>query len=460
ADRVMKAGGPALLFERPKGYDIPLLINAFGSYRRMSLALGVDDLEEIAIELASLVKLEPPRSLGETLALGGRLLPALMHTRPKRVRDGPCKEVIEKEHPILDFLPIQTCWPEDGGPFITLPLVFTRHPVTGKRNVGMYRMQKYDSSTTGMHWQLHKVGAEHYRTSEERGQRIPVAVALGGDPVLTYAATAPLPPEIDEIAFAGWLRKQPIELVPCETNDLEVPASAEVILEGYVDPQERRMEGPFGDHTGYYSLAEEFPVFHLTCITRRKNPVYPGTIVGRPPMEDKYLGLATERIFLPLIRLFLPEVVDMHLPAEACFHNLVIVSIRKRWPGHAFKVINGMWGIGQLMFSKCIIVVDQDVNVHDPVEVVWRAANNIDAQRDILFTKGPIDQLDHAGQYPNFGAKMGIDATRKWASEGFTRPWPPDIVMTEDVKKQVDAIWDQLGLGPLPDRTPRRARDW
>jgi len=460
ADRVMKSGGPALLFERPRGYDVPLLINAFGSYRRMSRALGVDDLEEIAAELAALVQFEMPQSVGQMLAMGGRLLPALMHTRPRRVKDGPCKEVIERDDPSLDFLPIQTCWPEDGGPFITLPLVFTRHPVTGKRNVGMYRMQKYDSRTTGMHWQLHKVGAEHHRTAEARGQRIPVAVALGGDPVLIYAATAPLPPEIDEITFAGWLRKQPIELVRCETCDLEVPAGAEVILEGYVDPAERRLEGPFGDHTGYYSLAEEFPVFHLTCVTRRKQPIYPSTIVGRPPMEDKYLGLATERIFLPLIRLMLPEVVDMHLPAEACFHNLVIVSIRKRWPGHAFKVINGMWGLGQLMFSKCIIVVDEDVNVHDPVEVVWRVTNNIDAQRDIVFTRGPIDQLDHAGAYPNFGSKMGIDATRKWPSEGVHRPWPPDIVMSETVKRKVDAIWSELGLGPLPDTTPRRARDW
>ena len=271
-------------------------------------------------------------------------------------------------------------------------------------------------------------------------------MALGGDPALTYAAAAPLPPQIDEILFAGWLRGKGVELVKCETNDLEVPAGAEVVLEGYVDPDERRLEGPFGDHTGYYSLAEEFPVFHLTCVTRRRKPIYPSTIVGRPPMEDAFLGKASERIFLPLIRLMLPEIVDMNLPPEACFHNLVIVAIRKRWPGHAFKVINGIWGLGQLMFSKCIVVVDEHVNVHDPVEVLWRATNNIDAQRDILFTKGPVDQLDHAAVLPNFGSKMGIDATTKWPGEGFTRPWPPDIVMDPEVKRKVDAVWKELGL--------------
>lgn len=446
ADRVMKAGGPALLFEQPRGYDVPLLINAFGSYRRMSRALGVDDLESIARRLDRLVKIELPKGIGEFLGLGRQALDMLISVPPRRVKDGPCKEIVETANPSIDFLPLQTCWPEDGGPYVTLPLVFTRHPVTRRRNVGMYRMQKFDGRTLGMHWQLHKVGAEHYRAAEEGGGRIPVAVALGGDPVLTYCATAPLPPQVDEVLFAGWLRGKAVEMVKCETCDLQVPAGAEVVLEGYVDPRERRMEGPFGDHTGYYSLAEEFPVFHLTCVTRRARPVYPSTIVGRPPMEDAFLGKATERIFLPLVRLMLPEIVDMNLPPEACFHNLVIVSIRKRWPGHAFKVINGIWGLGQLMFSKCVIVVDEHVNVHDPVEVLWRATNNIDAQRDILFTKGPVDQLDHAAVLPNFGSKMGIDATAKWPSEGFTRPWPPEIVMDADVKRKVDAIWAELGL--------------
>jgi 4-hydroxy-3-polyprenylbenzoate decarboxylase len=445
ADRVMKAGGPALLFENPRGSPFPLLINAFGSQRRMNAALGVNSLQEIADQIEEIVKLELPQTWGGKLQALGKLS-RVASAPPRRVKTGPCKEVIHREDASLDLLPIQTCWPEDGGPFITLPLVFTRHPVTGKRNVGMYRMQRYDAKTTAMHWQLHKVGAEHYRETERLAQRIPVAVALGGDPVLTYAATAPLPPNVDEVLFAGWLRRKPVELVPCETVDLEVPAGSDFVLEGYIDPQERRMEGPFGDHTGYYSLAEEFPVFHLTCLTRRRSPIYPSTIVGKPPMEDGFLGKATERIFLPLIRLTLPEVVDINLPLEGVFHNLLIVSIRKRYPGHAFKVMNAIWGLGQMMFAKVILVVDARVDVQNLREVLWRVGSSIDPQRDVLFTRGPIDQLDHASALPNFGSKMGIDATAKWSSEGFTREWPGDIVMCDEVKKNVDAIWGELGL--------------
>lgn len=444
-DRVVKSGGPALLFERPKGSQVPLLTNAFGSHRRMAAALNAETLDQAAGRLEALLKqmMQMPKTLGQKMALGGALLNVATSAPPRRVSTGPCKEVIERENPSLDFLPIQTCWPEDGGPFITLPLVITRHPVSGKRNVGMYRMQKFDSRTTGMHWQLHKVGAEHQRLAKER---FPVAVCLGGDPVFTYAATAPLPPEIDELLFAGWLRGKPVELVKCETSDLEVPAACDVVLEGYIDPTERRTEGPFGDHTGYYTLEEPFPVFHLTCVTRRRSPIYPSTIVGRPPMEDAWLGKATERLFLPLLRMVVPEIVDMNLPVEACFHNLVIVSIDKRYPGHAYKVMNALWGLGQMMFCKCIVVVDKHVNVHDPVEVLWRVSNNIDAQRDILFTRGPVDHLDHASTHQFFGSKMGIDATTKWASEGYTREWPPDIEMTPEIKKRVDAVWTQLGL--------------
>jgi len=445
ADRVMKAGGPALLFENPRGAQFPLLINAFGSQRRMNAALGVNSLNEIAEQIEEIVKLELPQTWGGKLQALGKLS-RVANAPPRRVKSGPCKEVIHREDASLDLLPIQTCWPEDGGPFITLPLVFTRHPVTGKRNVGMYRIQRYDAQTAGMHWQLHKVGAEHYRETERLARRIPVAVALGGDPVLTYAATAPLPPNVDEVLFAGWLRRKPVELVPCETVDLEVPAGADFVLEGYIDPRERRLEGPFGDHTGYYSLAEEFPVFHLTCLTRRRSPIYPSTIVGKPPMEDGFLGKTTERIFLPLIRLTLPEVVDINLPLEGVFHNLLIVSIRKRYPGHAFKVMNAIWGLGQMMFAKIIIIVDAHVDVQNLAEVVWRVGSSIDPQRDILFTRGPIDQLDHASAMPNFGSKMGIDATVKWSSEGFTREWPREIVMCDEVKKKVDAIWGQLGL--------------
>ncbi len=448
-DRVVKGRGPALLFERPKGYDIPLLTNAFGSRKRMSAALGVDDLEDVARRLEDLIgrAMRMPRTLGDKVGLGGALLGVAATAPPRKVSDGPCKEVIVRNKPSLDFIPIQTCWPDDGGPFITLPLVITRHPVSGKRNVGMYRMQKYDSCTTGMHWQLHKSGAEHSRVSPGP---FPVAVCLGGDPCLTYAATAPLPPDVDELLFAGWLRQKPVELVKCETSDLEVPATSDIVLEGYVDPADQRPEGPFGDHTGYYSPQELFPAFHITCITHRKKPIYPSTIVGRPPMEDEFLGKATERIFLPLMRLVLPEVVDLHLPAEACFHNLVIVSIRKKWPGHAYKVMNALWGLGQIMFAKCILVVDENVNIHDPVEVMWRVTTSVDPQRDILFTRGPLDHLDHSGERQFFGSKMGVDATRKWESEGFTRGWPRDIEMSAEVRTRVDGIWDQLGLGPLP----------
>ncbi len=443
-DRVVKAGGPALLFEQPKGSDIPLLINAFGSRKRMSAALSANDLDEVAERLQGLLHkmMRMPQGWGEKLSLGGTLMGVATTAPPRHVKDGPCKEVIDRD-PNLDALPIQTCWPDDGGPFITLPLVITRHPVSGKRNVGMYRMQKYDRRTTGMHWQLHKVGAEHQRLSKER---LPVAVCLGGDPVLTYAATAPLPPEIDEMLFAGWIREKPVDLVKCETNDLEVPACADIVMEGWIDPAERRTEGPFGDHTGYYTLEEPFPVFHIECITRRKKAIYPSTIVGRPPMEDAWLGKATERLFLPLLKLTLPEVVDMNLPVEACFHNLAIISIKKRWPGHAYKVMNALWGLGQMMFCKCIVVVDENVNVHDPVEVLWRVSNNIDAQRDILFTRGPVDHLDHASSQQFFGSKMGIDATAKWASEGFNREWPPDIIMDPNVRRKIDGIWSQLGL--------------
>lgn len=447
-DRVVKSGGPALLFERPRGSEIPLLTNAFGSRKRMSMALGSGDLDQVADRLAGLLEkmMRLPRTLGQKLDLGGSLLQVARQVPPRRVSSGPCKEIIEREGPSLDSLPIQTCWPADGGPFITLPMVITRHPVTGRRNVGMYRMQKFDGRTTAMHWQLHKVGAEHSRAARDR---FPVAVCLGGDPVYTYAATAPLPPDLDEFLFCGWLRGKAVDLVKCETSDLEVPADADIVLEGTIDPSERRIEGPFGDHTGYYTPEEPFPVFRLDCMTRRKDAIYPSTIVGRPPMEDAWLGKATERIFLPLLRLVVPEIVDMNLPVEACFHNLVIVAIKKRYPGHAYKVMNALWGLGQMMFCKCIVVVDADVNVHDPVEVLWRVSNNIDAQRDILFTRGPVDHLDHASPQQFFGSKMGIDATTKWASEGYAREWPADVVMDDATRARVDAIWSQLDLGPL-----------
>ncbi len=443
-DRLCKRGGPAVLFERPTGYEIPVLMNAFGSARRMALALGADDVEAIRNRIGALLHSAPPTSLAEKVRAGWQLL-RLGSFLPKMVTAAPCQEVV-CDPPGLDQLPILTCWPQDGGPFITLPLVISRSPETGCRNVGMYRMQVYDNTSTGMHWHVHKVGAKHYREYERRGERMPVAVALGGDPATIYAATAPLPAELDEIMFAGFLRQQPVEMVACQTIDLEVPAEAEIVLEGYVEPHERRREGPFGDHTGYYSLADDYPVFHLTHMTRRREPIYPATVVGPPPMEDCYLGKATERIFLPLLQLALPEIVDLNLPLEGVFHNLALVSIRKEFPWHARKVMHALWGLGQMMFTKVIVVVDDDVDVHNEREVLWKALNHIDPQRDVTFVEGPVDVLDHASARPNIGSKMGIDATRKWPSEGHTREWPDEIKMTPEIKRRVDALWEELGL--------------
>jgi 4-hydroxy-3-polyprenylbenzoate decarboxylase len=494
ADRVSKGaakkygrpGGPALLFENVKGANgIPVLINQFGSERRMQMALGVDGLDEIAERIRQLLNMKSPEGFIEKL----KMLPMLADMGkffPKTVSTGPCKEVIKKkDFSLLDF-PVLQCWPRDGGRFITLPCVITRDPKTGKRNVGMYRIQIYDATTAGMHWQRQKVAAEHYRdllrgVSKKEGNSgaqtpspverragvdimarsgggsmlapgarpsgtMEVAVAIGTEPALTFSAIVPAPPEIEEFIIAGFLRQKPIELVKCETVDLEVPASAEIVLEGYVKLDELRTEGPFGDHTGFYSLEDEYPVFHITCITHRKNPIYSTTIVGKPPMEDAWMGKAVERIFLPLMRLTLPEIVDVNLPVEGVFHNLMIVSIRKSYPGQARKVMNAIWSLGQAMFTKCIIVVDEDVNVQDVAEVTLKALNNIDPERDIQFTMGPVDSLDHAARLANYGSKMGIDATRKWAAEGFNRPWPQMIEMDGGTRAKVDAIWKKLGI--------------
>ena len=448
ADRAVKSGGPALLFEKPKGYDIPVLINAFAGMRKMELALEVDSVESIAARIAEYLEMKTPQGILGKL----KMLPKLAEMGsffPREVKNGPVKEVIRKDDFSLFDYPILKCWPQDGGRFITLPLVFSRNPVTGKRNVGIYRLQIFDERTTAMHWQTHKQGAEHYRRALAEGKeaRMEVAVAVGSDPATMFSGILPLPPDLDEMLFAGFLRSKPVELVKCETVDLEVPANAEIVLEGYVTLGELRTEGPFGDHTGFYSLEDEFPVFHVTCITQRKDPIYATTIVGPPPMEDYYMGKTIERVFLPLMRLQLPEVVDMCMPAEGIFHNLMIVSMRKSYPLHARKVMSAIWGLGQAMFTKCIVVVDHDVNVQDLREVTWKALNNIDPQRDIQFVMGPIDQLDHSSRLPNYGSKMGIDATRKWKEEGFTRPWPDLIEMDDETKKRVDAIWEQLGIG-------------
>src|SRR5947208_4553949 len=445
ADRVMKGGGPALLFENVVGKKMPVLINAFGSQKRMALALGVTDVEETAREVEKLVQTKPPKSFKDKLIIVSQLI-HLAGIPPKLIKEGPCQEVIHRE-PDLNLLPVLTCWPGDAGPFITLPAVFSKDPAKGTRNVGLYRMQVYDARTTGMHWHLHKVGARHYQHQKQQKERMELAVCLGGDPALIYAATAPLPDQIDEILYTGFLRKKGLALVKAITVDVEVPASSDIVIEGYVDPSEPlRRERPFGDHTGFYSLADDYPVFHVTCITQQENPIYLTTIVGPPPQEDAWLGKATERLFLPLLQMTFPEIVDMNLPIEGVFHNLCIVSIKKEYPHHARKICHSLWGMGQMMFAKCIVVVDDDVNVQDVREVAWRALNNIDAKRDVFFAEGPIDVLDHASAAFGFGGKLGVDATRKWKEEGFSREWPEVMKMSPDVVARVNAIWKELGL--------------
>jgi 4-hydroxy-3-polyprenylbenzoate decarboxylase len=479
-------GGPALLFENVKGHPgTRVLMNQFGSERRMKLALQTDSLDAIADRIRTLIKPQTPTSFMDKL----KMLPMLAEVGsffPKVIaaKDAPCKEVIHRGEDInLLELPILKTWPQDGGRFITLPCVITKDARSGKRNVGMYRMQVYDGKTTGMHWQRQKVAAEQMRDrlrssatdtaaavdlmaitaggtvqaasldsihattlTKIRGDRMEVAVAIGTDPATTFSAIVPAPPEVEEYLISGFLRQKPLELVKGETVSLEVPANAEYILEGYVELGELRTEGPFGDHTGFYTMQDDYPVFHITCITHRKNPIYAATVVGKPPMEDAWMGKAVERIFLPLMQLTMPEIVDVNLPAEGVFHNLMIVSIRKSYAGHARKVMNGIWAMGQAMFTKCIIVVDEDCDVQDVAEVTLRTANNIDPERDIQFTLGPVDSLDHASRLPNFGSKMGIDATRKWPAEGFTRQWPPMLKMDVGVTAKVDAMWKKLGI--------------
>ena len=486
-------GGPALLFENVKGYaGHKVLINQFGSERRMAMALGVNGLEELAERIKGLMNVKAPEGFFDKLKMLPQLS-ALTSAFPKTVsaKEARCKEVVVREGFDLNAFPVLKCWPHDGGRFITLPCVVTRDPRSGKRNVGMYRMQVYDGQTTGMHWQRQKVAAEHYRNALRnaaathstespltasvaamaesaggavaipvgpigglpqvamgnlKGARLEVAVAIGTDPATTFAAIVPAPPEVEEYLIAGFLRGKPVEIVQCETVDLQVPAHAEIVLEGYVELGELKPEWPFGDHTGFYTLTDDYPVFHLTCITHRKDPIYAATVVGKPPMEDAWMGKAVERIFLPAMKMTIPELVDIHLPIEGVFHNLMLVSIKKSYPGQARKVMHAIWGLGQAMFTKCIVVVDEDCDVQDVGEVVLRVANNIDPERDIQFTMGPVDSLDHASRLPNYGSKMGIDATRKWKAEGFTRPWPAMIEMDRVTKKTIDALWVKLGL--------------
>ncbi len=444
ADRVMKAGGPALLFEKVDGASIPLAINLFGTRRRMEQALGVGSLDEIGRRIDELLQIPRPSGLLEKLSLLPKLAEAAQYP-PKLVSRGPCQEVVLQDQPSLAMLPIIHCWPKDAGRYITLGATVTRDKRSGRRNVGLYRLQVVDERTVLMHWQLHKDGAEHWR-GHAPGEQMPVAVVLGGDPASVYAASAPLPPEVDEYLFAGFLRREPVELVKGVTVDLEVPAQAEIVIEGFVEAGQLQEEGPFGDHTGYYSLPEPYPVMRVTAITHRRNPIYPTTIVGIPPMEDLWLGKATERIFLPIIRKMVPELVDMNFPAEGIFNNAVIVSVRKKYPGQARKVAHALWGLGQLMFTKVIVVVDDWVDVHNLSQVAWAAFMNIDPKRDCFFVEGPVDTLNHASPAWNFGSKMGVDATRKLADEGHPRPWPEPIRMSPEVQEKVSRRWAEYGL--------------
>jgi len=443
ADRVVKAGGKALLFEKPRGYNIPVLMNAFGTEKRMKMALEVEKLEEIGERLVELTKIRPSSLLDGLKSLGA--IKDVASFMPKNVKKGPCKEVVMDE-PDLTKFPILKCWPKDGGQFITLPAVITRDPETDELNVGMYRMQVFDGKTTGMHWQIHKHGAMHFRKLAEKGEdKLEVAVAIGVDPAILYASTAPLPENLSEFMFAGFIRRERVKLVDCETVDLQVPATAEIVLEGYVKVDEVRMEGPFGDHTGYYTPPEPYPVFHITCITHREDPIYHATVVGKPPMEDAWLGKATERIFLPIIKMIHPEIVDINLPVEAAFHNLAIVSIKKRYPGHAKKVMFALWSMGMLSLTKAVIVVDDDVNVQNMQEVIWAVTSRFDPAKDIvIIPDAPIDSLDHSTYKPNLGGKFGIDATKKWKEEGFEREWPDVVEMTPEVKEKIDRIWCEI----------------
>jgi 4-hydroxy-3-polyprenylbenzoate decarboxylase len=451
-DRVSKmaaAKNKALLFENVQGHDMPVLINAFGNEKRMSMALGVENLEELKENLAQLIDMKLPEGMGAAMGRATEVFGALraVGLKPNRVRKGACQEVVHIEDASLNDLPVLQCWPDDGGRYITLMQVITRDPETNQRNVGMYRVQVYDDKTAAMHWQRHKGGAEHERVAKEMEKPIiPAAIVLGGDPAQIWCASAPLPPGIDEYLLAGWLRGKPVNFVECVTQPLEVPADAEIVIEGYVDPNDQRMEGPFGDHTGFYTPADNFPTFHVTAITHRENAIYPTTIVGKPPMEDYWMGKATERLFLPLMKIFQGEIVDVNMPAEGVFHNLIIVSIKKRFPGHPFKVCYGLWGLGLMMLTKAIVIVDADVDVHNLSEVAWRVLGNVDWKRDVVVVDGPVDQLDHSAVRDSFGGKIGIDATEKGPQDGHQRGWPQEITMSEEIRKLVDEKWKSYGV--------------
>ncbi|MEV4507651.1 menaquinone biosynthesis decarboxylase [Dactylosporangium sp. NPDC049525] len=444
--RTVRAGGPALVFDRPTRGDMPVAINLFGTERRMAMALGVSHLDEVGERIGALVKPELPVGWAGIRDGIGKLL-QLKAVPPKHVKTAPCQEVVYKGDQVdLNRLPGLQIWPDDGGIYHNFGLTHTKHPETGKRNLGLYRLQQHSHNTLGMHWQIHKDSTAHHAVAERLGQRLPVAIAIGADPVVSYSASAPLPSDIDEYLFAGFLRGDRVEMVDCLTVPLQVPASAQIVLEGYLEPGERLPEGPFGDHTGFYTPVEDFPVLHVECMTTRKQPIYHSIITSKPPQEDLGLGKATERIFLPLLKIMIPDIVDYDLPAAGVFHNCVIVSIRKRYPKHAQKVMSAIWGAHLLSLSKLIVVVDDDCDVHDYAEVAFRAFGNVDYKHDLLLTEGPVDHLDHASYQQFWGGKAGLDATRKGPTEGYHRGWPEEMVMSPEVVARVDKRWREYGF--------------
>jgi len=448
-DRVCKgpeAANKALLFENVKGSSMPVFINGFGSRRRMGISLGAEDIEDHATRLAELLDQAPPETLLEKL----KALPKLKELSnffPKKVSSAPCQEVVLTGAEVdLTQLPVMTTWPQDAGPFITYPLCVTQDPESGRRNLGTYRLQVRGPRETFFHSHLHKDARRHLAKAAQSGEKIPVAVAIGADPATCFASVVPAPPDVDELLIAGFLRRRPVPLVPCKSVPLEVPATAEIVLEGWVDPANLATEGPFGDHTGFYSLADEYPVFEVETITHRKDPIYHSILVGAPPQEDHWITHSIERLLLPVMRKQFPEVVDYRLPFEGVAHNLMLVKIRKEYPGQARKVMHGLWGLGQAMFTKVIVVVDEDVDIHNDAEVVWKVLNHIDPQRDMEFAMGPVETLDHASREACYGSHVGVDATRKMPEEGFHREWPDEIVMSAEVKSQVKGRWKEFGL--------------
>lgn len=436
----------ALLFEKVIGSDVPLAINIFGSAERLQLALGCESFEALAEKISELTQPVVPGTMMGKIKKGIDLL-KLSSLGPRVVGGAaPCQQVVKTDDANLFDLPIIQCWPNDGGRYITMAQIVTKHPETNVRNLGMYRVQVFDRKLTAMHWHMHHDGARHFRAWAKAGRPCPLAITLGGESVLPYAATAPLPPGIDEHVFAGFLMGRAIELVPCKTIPLEVPANCEIVIEGFVDPEKTILEGPFGDHTGFYSLADQYPVFNVTAITHRKNPIYPTTIVGKPPQEDYYFGKATERIFLPLLKILIPDIIDYELPMFGVFHNCAFIKIQKQYPYHARKVMHAVWGAGQMAWTKMIVVVDEHVDVHDLDDVLFHLAANVDPRRDTVITEGPLDILDHAAPAMGAGSKLGIDATRKWPGEGTVRQWPEEIAMDSATVARVTGRWREYGF--------------